>query len=182
MFKDRELLLCLHGQEPRPVQLGLHPVAHTAMLAFERGSQRSGGQRRATGRVSSPAQQTPEKHNPWNAMHFIALKTHIGIYFENVCINAWVLKLISRIWIDDCPRPWRGDSRCWKLEAECILMSPWMNSGESFFWVVVVWKKRRKMFQTHVYCTWDICSYTVVPASNIKTQGRGDKEKNKNAL
>lgn len=41
VFKDSELFLGLHGQKPRPVQLSLHPIAHTAMLSFERGSQRS---------------------------------------------------------------------------------------------------------------------------------------------
>lgn len=41
VFKDSELFLGLHGQKPRPVQLSLYPVPHTAMLPFERGSQRS---------------------------------------------------------------------------------------------------------------------------------------------
>lgn len=41
MLKDCEFLLGLHGQEPWPVEFCLYPVAHTAMLPFKRGSQRS---------------------------------------------------------------------------------------------------------------------------------------------
>lgn len=41
MLKDGEFLLGLDGQKPRPVELCLHPIAHAAMLPFERGSQRS---------------------------------------------------------------------------------------------------------------------------------------------
>lgn len=47
--------------------------------------------------------------------------------------------------------------RLWKLQAECILVSPWMDSGETFLGVVIIWKRRR-IFQTNLYRTCAKCS------------------------
>lgn len=39
VLKDSELLLHLHGQKPRSVELSLHPVANAPMLPLEGGGQ-----------------------------------------------------------------------------------------------------------------------------------------------
>lgn len=66
--------------------------------------------------------------------------------------------------------------RLWKLEAECILMSSWMDSGESFLRVVIVWKTRRTIFQTRVYRTWVKCS-TKASESHTKNTGWGRQKR-----
>lgn len=92
VLKNCKFLLGLHGQEPWPVEFCLHPVAHTAMLPFKRGSQRS----------------MKETGKRWG----------VGCYFGCSLYHLQTNKFVHL----ECS--WELHSRLWKLQAECILVSP----------------------------------------------------------
>lgn len=71
--------------------------------------------------------------------------------------------------------------RLWKLEAERELVSSWMNSGESFLRVIIVWKTRT-VFQTHVYHTWIKCCTKASEKIIPKNTGWGRQKENKRIL